>query len=290
MDSGSNFLRTQGVGSWDIGRWIVGGRDAGGWRVGNRIIGNRRVSNRRVGYRHLLLIVMSFLMGLSIFGCELATGGMNTDRSRNIRELERAVIDLERKVDEITLQLSKLNEKVKGYENESSKSGVEENKETLSEEKIAGDEAVVPTVDGEAVKKDEGKDLKSEEPTPDTPQALYDRALKEILNRNVENALPLFIDFVVRYPKHDLTDNAYYWIGECYYSLKKFGLALENFMIVQNNFPESGKTPDALLKMGFSYAELGDKARAKEILTGLVSKYPDSSAADIARKRLIELK
>lgn len=250
-----------------------------------------KVSNfRGVGNRYLQLIVLSLFMGLSIFGCELATGGMNTDRSRNIRELERAVIDLERKVDEITLQLSKLNEKVKAYENEPSKSGDEESKETLSEEKITGDEAVVPPVKDETVAKDVGGDLKSEEPTTDNPQALYDRALKEILNRNVKKALPLFIDFIVRYPKDDLTDNAYYWIGECYYSLKKFGLALENFMIVQDKFPKSGKIPDALLKMGFSYAELGDKARAKEVLNNLVSKYPDSSAADIARKRLIKLK
>ncbi len=296
MDKGRNILSTRGVGKWGIGKSIVGGR--GGWCIGRWIVGSRGVGSRRddkwiIGNchnRYLVLIVLIFFTLLSIFGCELATGGANTDRSRNIRELERAVIDLERKVDEITLQLSKLSEKVKAYENEPSKSGTEESKEPLSEEKIVGDEAVVPTVNGETVKKDVGGDLKGEEPTPDNPQALYDRALKEILNRNVENALPLFIDFVVRYPKDDLTDNAYYWIGECYYSLKKFGLALENFMIVQNNFPKSGKTPDALLKMGFSYAELGDKARAKEILSDLVSKYPDSSAADIARKRLIELK
>jgi tol-pal system protein YbgF len=270
MDKGSSFLYTRGVGKWGVSKWSVDNR-------------------------YLLLIVMSFFMGLSTFGCELTTAGMNTDRSRNIRELERAVIDLERKVDEITLQLSKLNEKVNAYENEPSKSGLDASKgtlseEPLSEEKITGDEADVPTVVGETVARDVGGDLKSEEPTTDNPQALYDSALKEILNRNVEKALPLFIDFVVRYPKDDLTDNAYYWIGECYYSLKKFGLALENFMIVQNKFPKSGKIPDSLLKIGFSYAELGDKARAKEVLSDLVSKYPDSSAADIARKRLIELK
>lgn len=211
---------------------------------------------------------------------------MNTDKSRNIRELERAVIDLERKVDEITLQLTKLNEKVKEYEKVVSTGDSAAGEEAISEEKITGDETVVPSGKDEPEAKDTGEDSKVDELKSEDPQALYDSALKEILNRNAEKALPLFIDFVGRYPKHELTDNAYYWIGECYYSTKKFGLAVENFMVVNEKFPESGKAPDALLKMGYSYVELGDKARAKEILTDLISKYPDSSAADLARKRL----
>ncbi|MBN1572567.1 MAG: tol-pal system protein YbgF [Deltaproteobacteria bacterium] len=226
----------------------------------------------------------------SLFGCELSAGGANTDRSRNIRELERAVVDLERKVDEITLQLSKLDERLKEYEKGLNIKGSEGEGEKISEEKITGDDDAASPGTYETPKGGGNGSSETDLPKGGDPQGLYDRALKEILNRNAEKALPLFIDFVGSYPKHELTDNAYYWIGECYYSLKKYELALENFTIVKERFPESGKTPDALLKMGYSYVELGDKERAKEVLSDLVSKYPDSSSADLARKRLLELK
>lgn len=251
----------------------------------------RRISSAGalLGLRYLALVIICTLTFSSILGCELATGGMNTDKSRNIRELERAVVDLERKVEEITLQLAKLSEKVKEYEKTASLTDSGLGEETITEEKIAGDEAAVPTAGDETVAKDTAEDTKVDEAKGEDPQALYDTALREILNRNAEKALPLFIDFVGRYPKHELTDNAYYWIGECYYSMKKYGLALENFMIVNQKFPESGKAPDALLKMGYSYVELGDKARAREILADLISKYPDSAAADLARKKINSL-
>jgi tol-pal system protein YbgF len=257
--------------------------------VAGRFFSNLFSAGISLSRRYLSFVLLGILILTSIFGCELATGGMNTDRSRNVRELERAVIDLERKVEEITLQLAKLNEKVKEYEKNAPSEGSGVDEKAISEEKITGEEAAVPTAGDETVAKDTGEDTKIDTAKGDDPQALYDSALKEILNRNAEKALPLFIDFVGRYPKHELTDNAYYWIGECYYSIKKFGLALENFMIVNERFPESGKAADALLKMGYSYVELGDKARAKEILTDLISRYPDSAAADLARKKINSL-
>lgn len=253
--------------------------------------------DKDIGFRLFIGSVCCFLALASLFGCELTTTGAGTDRSRNIRELERAVVDLERKVDEITLQLSKLDKRLKEYEKGLNTGGSGAGEETIKEEKITGDEtgeevASAPGAD-ETPKIDVGDGGGSSEkdlPKDKNPQELYDRALKEILDRNAEKALPLFIDFVGSYPNHELTDNAYYWIGECYYSLKKFELALENFNIVNERFPESAKKPDALLKMGYSYVELGDRERAKEVLSDLVSKYPDNSSADLARKRLLELK
>ncbi len=262
----------------------------GGERMGESLHSS---ACRDIGIRFFIGLICGYLVLAALFGCELTTGGANTDRSRNIRELERAVVDLEHKIDEITLQLSKLDERLKDYEKRLNKKGSGDGGETLREERITGDDgAASPGPDGAS--NDDGGDGSGGSETDlskgKNPQELYDKALKEILNRNAEKALPLFIEFVGSYPKHELTDNAYYWIGECYYSLKKFGLALENFAIVKEKFPESGKTPDALLKMGYSCLELGDKERAKEILSDLVSKYPDSSSADLARKRLLEIK
>jgi len=35
-----------------------------------------------------------------------------------------------------------------------------------------------------------------------------------------------FVEFIKRFPKHDLADNAQYWIGEGYYAQKKYEPAL----------------------------------------------------------------
>jgi tol-pal system protein YbgF len=131
--------------------------------------------------------------------------------------------------------------------------------------------------------------VETETTKADAPQALYDHALDEIMNKNAKAALPRFVDFVTKYPDHDLTDNAYYWIGECYYSMKRYTDAAENFEKVVVDFPDRDKVPDAMLKLGYSYAESGKKDKAEEVLRNLISIYPKSPAADLARQRLIGL-
>jgi len=53
-----------------------------------------------------------------------------------------------------------------------------------------------------------------------------------------------------------------------------------------NNFPGSLKTPDALLKIGFSHHGLGNNAQAIDALSIVVSEYPDTTAARLAQQRM----
>jgi len=59
---------------------------------------------------------------------------------------------------------------------------------------------------------------------------------------------------------------------------------------VVNNYPDSPKRPDALLKMGYTYQALGDTDKARLSLNSVLLNYPDSTAARLAQKRLQELK
>ncbi len=52
----------------------------------------------------------------------------------------------------------------------------------------------------------------------------------------------------MKFPQSDLADNAQYWIGECFYSQKKFQEAKEGFAAVAEHFPFGNKVPDALYK------------------------------------------
>jgi TolA-binding protein len=56
------------------------------------------------------------------------------------------------------------------------------------------------------------------------------------------------------------------------------------------DFPQSGKVPDAQLKLGFIEYENADYAKARGLLTDLIKRYPESSAAKMAEKRLERMK
>jgi TolA-binding protein len=56
------------------------------------------------------------------------------------------------------------------------------------------------------------------------------------------------------------------------------------------DYPGSDKAPDAQLKVGYSYLELGDRNRAREALAQAAARYPNSRAAKTAEKRLADMK
>ena len=62
------------------------------------------------------------------------------------------------------------------------------------------------------------------------------------------------------------------------------------FNKVLKQYPNSAKVPDALLKIGFAQIELGDKKSALATLEGIVKSHPTSTAARLAKKRLISVK
>ncbi|HVP35350.1 MAG TPA: tetratricopeptide repeat protein, partial [Terriglobales bacterium] len=52
------------------------------------------------------------------------------------------------------------------------------------------------------------------------------------------------------------------------------------------NFPDSNKLPSALYKIGLCYEELKNQIRANRYFKEVVSKYPDSPEANLAREKM----
>jgi len=101
--------------------------------------------------------------------------------------------------------------------------------------------------------------------------------------------MSLFKDFLQAHPDHDLAPNAGYWLGECHYTLKQYDSAIIAFKDVVAQHPSHAKAADAMLKAGFSYAQLGDTANARFYLDALLKDYPASRSAALARERLTSL-
>ena len=117
----------------------------------------------------------------------------------------------------------------------------------------------------------------------------YKTAYEAMKAGRIDVALAQFRSFGEAFPKHDLSDNAQYWIGECFYARKEFRDALREFRKVIDDHPTGNKVPDSLLKIGLSYQSLGDGRTAKDVLDQVVEIFPESSAAAIARERLSRL-
>lgn len=128
--------------------------------------------------------------------------------------------------------------------------------------------------------------------TPDTtenPSTLYQTAYRDYQRGNYDLAIAGFRDFVTKFAKSDLADNAAYWIGESLYSQKKYNDAIGQFDRVVNDYPTSDKVPSALLKKGYAYIALGEKAQGIVQLQYVVHEHPKSPEAAKARDELKKL-
>ncbi len=98
-----------------------------------------------------------------------------------------------------------------------------------------------------------------------------------------------FRQFLELQPRGDLTDNALYWLGECFYRQAKFTKAIEQFDQVLSRFPNGDRVASALLKRGYAYLEMGQKAQGVVQLQAVACEHRGKDEAELARKRLLEL-
>lgn len=118
----------------------------------------------------------------------------------------------------------------------------------------------------------------------------YEHAFELLKQGRYDLAVAAFKGFVQNYPSGQYADNAQYWLGEANYVQRHFADALKEFQGVVNNHPNSPKRPDAMLKMGYTYQELGELDKARATLNDVVTIYPTSTAARLAQKRLQDIK
>lgn len=145
--------------------------------------------------------------------------------------------------------------------------------------------ASVPGADGAGVADGDNPSPGGEISESDAKR-LYDQAYKDLTRGNYSLALLGFREYLRRSPASDLADNAQYWIGECYYAQRDYDPAIQEFLRVQKDYPQGDKVPAALLKTGFSFLQLEDRASARRYLNQVVEQFPNSEEAISARNKL----
>ncbi len=132
--------------------------------------------------------------------------------------------------------------------------------------------------------------IATDEEAKKNPEALYKHAKSLLDNGKYDAARLEFEKFINFFPDSKNADNARFWIADSYYREKWYNKAILEYQKVIEKYSTGNKVPAALLKQGFAFAELGEKANARLILKELIKKYPDSKEASFAEKKLMGLK
>lgn len=127
------------------------------------------------------------------------------------------------------------------------------------------------------------------EDDPVRARAEYQQAFELLKQSLYEQAIRAFQQFLVDHPGSEYADDAQYWLAEAFYVTRNFEAALPEYQKLAGNYPDSQKLTQALLKVGFTYQELGRVDEARAALRDLLNRYPGTSAARLAEERLATL-
>ena len=117
-------------------------------------------------------------------------------------------------------------------------------------------------------------------------QAAYARAFDALKSTDYAGAITRFRDFLRAYAQSQLAGNAQYWLGEAYYVTHDYDNAAASFRAVGEQYPQSPKVPDALLKLGLTQIDQKKLTDARTTLKQVVQRYPGTDAAKLAASRL----
>ena len=202
----------------------------------------------------------------------------------DLRTLPAHYQNLLEKLGEMSLQLIKITEELLVIKSVSLPTP------SIQEEKLEEAEAPPTKEMAEGEQAEEQTEEKSQPPPISlSPREVYNMALSDYRNGNFPLAVDGFRMYREQFSESPLADNAQYWIGECYFSQKKFEEAIEEFNELILDYPHGDKIPTAYLKKGISLVELGKKEEALSVFKLLISKYPLSEETKLAQQKIKEL-
>jgi tol-pal system protein YbgF len=111
-------------------------------------------------------------------------------------------------------------------------------------------------------------------PPSATPRDEFDLAYGYVLHKDYALAEQGFRAFLKKYPGDTRAADANYWLGETLFQRQKYRDAAELFLLVSRDHGTAAKAPDALLRLGQSLAQLGEKDAACGTLAEVGRKYP----------------
>lgn len=153
--------------------------------------------------------------------------------------------------------------------------------------------AIVPSVQASQPAAAEDSNAAEVVKTIDPPvindKARYQAAYEMLRNGHNSRAIAEFKALLASSPAGEFADNSQYWLGEAYKVNQDFDAAKEAFLKVISNYAGSPKVPDAMLKLGYIEFDQNNMAKARDYFTQITVAHPDTTAAHLANKKLIQM-
>lgn len=123
-----------------------------------------------------------------------------------------------------------------------------------------------------------------------SPQQQYDDAMDLLSRAQYAEAQGAFRKFVAANPADQLAGPAQFWVGDIAFTQKDYQGSAKSFADVLKRYSRTAKAPEAMLKLGLSLLELGQKKEGCTTLGALKVKYPTAAKplVDRAAKRSVE--
>jgi tol-pal system protein YbgF len=109
-----------------------------------------------------------------------------------------------------------------------------------------------------------------------TAEESYQYAFGLMRQSKFDQAEVALKSFLAQYPSDPLAGNAQYWLGETYYARGDYAQAAVAFAEGYQEYPNSRKAPDNVLKLAKSLAQLGRTADACAALVELPRQMPNA--------------
>jgi tol-pal system protein YbgF len=115
---------------------------------------------------------------------------------------------------------------------------------------------------------------------PETPDDVFMKAEKSLLQLQYQDAESGFKDFLTKYPDHNLAGSAQFKLGETFYAQQNYSEAAQNYLTGYKQYPKSRRAADSLLKLGLSLNKLGQKDQGCAALGSVGSEFPKAVEAN----------
>lgn len=115
---------------------------------------------------------------------------------------------------------------------------------------------------------------------------LYKEALELFEISRYAEALEVFRDLIISFPEGTYSADAYFWSGELYLVQDQLEDAREHYLVVTEKFKDHDRVADCLYKIGVIEKLLLNDEAANSYFSRLISEYPDTGAAELAKKSM----
>jgi tol-pal system protein YbgF len=119
-----------------------------------------------------------------------------------------------------------------------------------------------------------------------SPTRMFEQARSDYHAGQFTLAVDGFEQFLRQFPNAEYSDDAHFYIGESYFSERRFEQAIAAYNRVIQNFPKGDQVPMALYKRGVAQGELGQTDAARASFELVIKLQPNSPEAGLAKQNL----